>query len=75
MMDALNRIAVALERIADAMERSAPRPMIVSAPAAVASLDAYRERAKHCPGCGNLKGKRHNQGCPNRRSADRKGAA
>lgn len=68
-MDALTRIAVALERIADAMERDAPRPMIVAAPAAVASLEAYRERAKHCPGCGNLKGKRHNQGCPSRGKA------
>lgn len=53
LLASLARIEKLLERIVVAVEQPVPSNVDV--------LDNFRAR---CPGCGNLKGRRHNQGCP-----------
>lgn len=53
LLASMGRIEKLLERIAKAAEQQPIDNVSV--------LDNFRAR---CPGCGNLKGRRHNQGCP-----------
>ncbi len=55
----LARIEKLLERIVAAVEQ--PAFIVPPTPINVDVLDNFRAR---CPGCGNIKGRRHNQGCP-----------
>lgn len=56
----LARIEKLLERIAVGLEQRNYTVGMYPPPTNVDVLDNFRAR---CPGCGNLKGKRHNQGC------------